>query len=57
MPNRSQKTSTPANLVARRAWGDANFSGFAFDLIALLNGTFRESFVSSLHGFNFRASS
>ncbi|MGC2330796.1 MAG: DUF6602 domain-containing protein [Candidatus Acidiferrales bacterium] len=31
-------------------WGDVEFSGFAFDLLALLNGTYRPGYGSSFHG-------
>ena len=32
------------------SWGEVNFAGFAFDIVALLNGTFRPRYVSSFHG-------
>jgi hypothetical protein len=35
-------------------WGDIYFSKFAFDLLALLNGTYRPGFASSFHGMEIR---
>ena len=32
-------------------WSEPNFSGFAFDLVALLNGTFEIGRLSSFHAF------
>jgi hypothetical protein len=40
-------------ILASVMWADVNFSGFAFDLLALLDGKFRPGFVSSFHGFDF----
>jgi hypothetical protein len=40
-------------ILASVMWGDVNFSDFAFDLLALLNGTFRPNFASSFHGLDF----
>jgi hypothetical protein len=34
-------------------WNDVNFARFAFDLVAILNGTFRSGFASSFHGLDF----
>jgi hypothetical protein len=31
----------------------SNFSAFAFDLIAMMNGTYRQGFASSFHGLSF----
>lgn len=33
-------------------WSQAAFAMFAFDVVALLNGTFRTGYVSSFHGMN-----
>jgi len=33
-------------------WSEANFSMFAFDLIALLNNTYRSGYISSMHGMS-----
>jgi hypothetical protein len=41
------------HLGASIMWSDVNFSRFAFDLLALLQGTYRQDFVSSFHGFDF----
>ena len=43
----------PNHILANVMWGDVNFSGFAFDLLALLDGRFRPGFVSSFHGIDF----
>lgn len=37
------------HLGAMLTWGETHFANFAFDLIALLQGTFRPGFVSSFH--------
>jgi hypothetical protein len=34
-------------------WTDVNFSKFAFDLLALLNGSYRHGHISSYYGFDF----
>jgi hypothetical protein len=34
-------------------WGDINFSRFAFDLLAIMNGTYRPGFASSFHDIDF----
>jgi hypothetical protein len=47
--------STPlgeSNICATLMWADVNFSGFAFDLLALLNGTYRTGYGSSFHGLH-----
>jgi hypothetical protein len=36
-------------------WSDINFSAFAFDLLALLKGTYRPGYASSLHGLDLTA--
>lgn len=41
--------------TAMLMWSDVNFSRFAFDLLALLKGTYRPGHVSSLHGLDFNA--
>jgi hypothetical protein len=33
-------------------WGESNFSQFAFKLLALLNGTYKPGFLSSMHGMS-----
>jgi hypothetical protein len=38
-------------------WSKAHFSGFAFDLVALLTGTLRPGFLSSLHAMPVAAAS
>jgi hypothetical protein len=40
------------HLGAMLSWADINFSDFAFDLLALLNGTYRRGFASSMHGMH-----
>jgi hypothetical protein len=35
-------------------WTDLNFSDFAFDLLALLKGTYRHGYASSMHGLDFK---
>ena len=30
-------------------WADINFASFAFDLLALLNGTYRSGFMSTCY--------
>jgi hypothetical protein len=47
------KESSSDHILAHLTWGDTGFSGFAFDLLALLNGTYRPGFVSSFHGLDF----
>jgi hypothetical protein len=42
------------NIGATLTWGDVGFSQFAFDLLALLNGTYRVGFGSSFHGLEIR---
>ena len=34
-------------------WNRSSFANFAFDLIAVMNGTYRPGFVSSFHGLSF----
>jgi hypothetical protein len=46
------KQSGAGHLIASLIWADVNFSGFAFDLLALLNGTFRPGYGSSFHGID-----
>ena len=41
------------HFAAIMVWCDTNFAQFAFDLLAILNGTYRQGFVSSMHGFDF----
>jgi hypothetical protein len=47
------KTPEGKYLSAMILWSPANFAMFAFDLIAMMNGTFRKDFVSSFHGMPF----
>lgn len=47
------KESSSGHTLSQFMWGDVNFSRFAFDLLALLNGTYRTGFSSSFHGFDF----
>jgi hypothetical protein len=44
------------NMGAILRWGDINFSTFAFDLLALLNGTYRPGYASSFHGLEIQDS-
>jgi hypothetical protein len=44
-------------ISAMLMWADVKFSEFAFDLLALLNGTYRQGFVSSFHGLEIRGGS
>jgi len=48
------RESSSGHMLAQLMWGDVNFSSFAFDLLALLDGTYRPGFSSSFHGFDFR---
>lgn len=36
-------------------WSAVTFADFAFDLLAILKGTYRQGFASSLHGLDFKA--
>jgi hypothetical protein len=38
-------------------WAEANFSQFAFDLIAMMNGTYNPGLLSSWHGMTFLVNS
>lgn len=38
------------HIGARLIWSEPNFSGYAFDLVALLNGTYEVGRLSSFHG-------
>ena len=42
-------------MTAMLMWSDVNFSKFAFDLLALLKGTYQPGRASSLHGLDFGA--
>ena len=42
---------------AMLTWTEVNFSAFAFDVLAVLNGTYRVGFASSFHGLDFRKQS
>lgn len=48
------RESALGHILALLTWSDVHFSDFAFDLLALLNGTFSPGFVSSFHGLDFR---
>jgi hypothetical protein len=50
----SSKELSGAHILASLMWADVRFSDFAFDLLALLNGTYRAGFVSTFHGLDFR---
>lgn len=39
------------HVSALLTWAEPYFSEFAFDLLAMLNGTYRAGFLSSFHGF------
>jgi hypothetical protein len=47
----ASRPSQGRHICATLMWSDTNFSKFAFDLLALFNGTYRSGFVSSMHGF------
>lgn len=40
------------NLGAMLTWSPMNFADFAFDLLALMNGTYQHGRVSSFHGYD-----
>lgn len=40
----------PRHVAALLSWGSSQFSLFAFDLLAMINGTFQPNVMSSLHG-------
>jgi len=44
----------PPHLGMECSWSDIRFADFAFDILALLNGTFRRGSVSSFHGLDMR---
>jgi hypothetical protein len=44
------RESKAPNLGAHMMWSDIFFSDFAFDLLALLNGTYRPGYASSFYG-------
>jgi hypothetical protein len=46
------KESNGYHMGAMSMWSDIKFSQFAFDLLALLNGTYRQGFASSFHGLD-----
>jgi hypothetical protein len=48
------KESNSHQLGAMLKWSDTSFSEFAFDLLALLNGTYRPGYASSFHGLELR---
>jgi hypothetical protein len=49
----SIETSPGEYTVCMFGWAVQNFALFAFDLISIMNGTYRPGFVSSFHGLNF----
>ena len=46
--------SSGRRVRAMLMWADVNFSIFAFDLLAMVNGTYRMGFASSFHGLEIR---
>jgi hypothetical protein len=40
------------NIGVTLSWRDVNFSAFAFNLLAVMTGRFRQGFVSSFHGLD-----
>jgi hypothetical protein len=49
----SREVALGAHVGAIMMWMDANFSGFAFDILALLKGIYRPGRASSFHGLDF----
>ncbi len=43
------------HLGAMISWNEAEFAMFAFDMVAILNGTYRSGYASSLHGMSYVA--
>jgi len=41
------------HIVCMFDWSEANFSLFTFELINVMNGTYRPGFLSSWHGLTF----
>jgi hypothetical protein len=53
----STEISPGEHIVCMFGWSESNFSSFAFDLIGVMNGTYRPGFVSSWHGLTFQIES
>jgi hypothetical protein len=51
--SKSQEVCPGKHLCCLLDWTQSNFAEFAFDLIAVMNGTHRPGFASSLHGLFF----
>jgi len=49
----SVETSPDNHTVCLFGWSESNFALFAFELIAVMNGTYRPGFISSRHGLSF----
>lgn len=50
----SIETSPGNHTVCLFDWSESNFALFAFELISIMNGTYRPGFSSSFHGLSFR---
>jgi hypothetical protein len=50
----SVEMSPGEHIVCMFGWSESNFSRFAFELIAVMNGTYRVGFIPSWHGLNFQ---
>ena len=53
----STEISPGEHIVCMFGWSESNFSPFAFDLIGVMNGTYRPGFVSSWYGLTFHIES
>lgn len=49
----SRETSPGSHTACMFGWSESNFSLFAFELIGIMNGTYRPGFISSKHGLSF----
>lgn len=49
----SVELSPGEHTVCMFGWSESNFSLFAFELISIMNGTYRPGFLSSWHGLTF----
>src|SRR5207302_917696 len=48
----SKQFAQDQHLVAMVMWSEVCFAQFAFDVLALLNGTYTNGYVSSFHGLS-----
>lgn len=51
--SKSREVEPGRHLLCLLQWTQSSFAQFAFDLIAVMNGTYRPGFASSLHGLSF----